>query len=167
MNLTVKDDSTYPSSGESSWDKMWNLNAMWIARGNYDYQNKFTFTEPDGIGILETGTLAFDTTNDEITRSSGNWSTDGVTAGMKINISGSVSNDGTYTISSIQSGTVIRVQENLTTESAVAALANLFTIREFQCKIVSISTNVDFGKNTKFLDLALQISIDNITTPVP
>jgi hypothetical protein len=98
------------------------LNSDWGDDVNINLDDKISQTS-DNLGT--TGNLSFDTTNDEITRASGSWIADGVSIGVKIIITGSVSNNGTFTVTSVESATVIRVAENLTTEGAVAAIARL------------------------------------------
>ena len=60
--------------------------------------------------------------NDSIVRTSGSWITDGFINGATIEVTGSVSNDGTYVINSAPTATTLTVvTASLTTESDVAA----------------------------------------------
>jgi hypothetical protein len=99
------------------------IQSQWGDDVNINLDDKVSKTS-NSLGT--TGNISFSTTNDEITRASGSWITDNVVVGTIVGIKGSVSNDGYYTVTSIQSATVIRVAENLTTESAVAATVTLF-----------------------------------------
>ena len=79
----------------------------------------------EAITISATTTLAFANANpDTITRAGGSWISDGVAAGDIITITGSVSNNGSFTVAS-RTATVITLvaTDTLTVEGAVAATA--------------------------------------------
>jgi hypothetical protein len=69
-------------------------------------------------------TIAFvDSNPDTITDTNSGFVTAGFAAGMTINVSGSTSNDGTYTIDSVAAGTITLVDaEELTAEAAGASI---------------------------------------------
>ena len=99
--------------------------SQWADDVNASLDDKVSKT----VGTLGTYTsLAFTVTTNKITRTAGSWITDNVQVGMLISIVGSADNDGIYTINSIDSGTVIDVDEALVTESAVACIANIYQV---------------------------------------
>lgn len=82
----------------------------------------------DAISLAAPGNLTFaDAGPDTITRTSGSWITDGVTAGSVIVITGSTSNDGSYTVASRTAlvATLIAT-DTLTAEGPVAATATAY-----------------------------------------
>ena len=71
-------------------------------------------------GIIPTLTLT--ASNSLVTRSTGNWTTDGFTSGMKVTFYNSSTNTATYTISSILSSTQFYVEESIVGESVSNAV---------------------------------------------
>ncbi len=79
----------------------------------------------EDVTLAATGNLTFaDANPDTITRASGSWVTDGVVAGDVIIITGSASNDGSYTVASVTAlvATLVATDE-LTAEGPVGATA--------------------------------------------
>jgi len=84
-------------------------------------------SKADDIPVVGLTTLAFaDANPDTITRVGGSWITDGILAGDKITIAGSVSNDDDYVVRSF-TATVITLDalDTLVAEGAVAATATI------------------------------------------
>ena len=83
-----------------------------------DYEveiNALTYTvSPEA---LTTGDLTFAALGGLITRASGSWGTDGVTAGMQV-YAATTLNTGTYTVVSVNSATEIAVEEAVVNETA-------------------------------------------------
>jgi len=79
----------------------------------------------EAISLASTGNLTFANANpDTIQRASGSWTGDGVVAGDVITITGSVSNNGTYTVVTPGTTTMTLVAtDTLTAEGPVAATA--------------------------------------------
>lgn len=106
----------------------------------------------ESITLASTGNLSFANANpDTITRASGSWITDGVASGDIITITGSVSNNGSYTVAS-RSATVITLTatDSLTAEGAVAAIATVF--RPFKRDIGGVTYGYNwrlFGNNAE------------------
>ena len=81
--------------------------------------------------LLTTGNLIFSNTK-TITRASGSWATDGVTAGMQITIASSVSNNAVFTAVSVDgTAKILTVVEAVTTEGSVAATATTVATTAF------------------------------------
>ena len=83
--------------------------------------------------LAATGNLSFTNNGvgveDQITRTSNSWITDGVQEGDLITIVGSVSNDGSYVVRSVAELVLdVDVEHTLTTEGAVAATATVFEL---------------------------------------
>jgi len=83
--------------------------------------------------LASTGNLTFTNNGagveDQITRTSNSWVTDGVVEGDLITISGSTSNDGSYVVRSVTALVVdIDVEHTLTTEGPEAATAQVFEL---------------------------------------
>ncbi len=80
----------------------------------------------DGLSLTASGgrTLQWDTTADTITASTGSFHTDGYAVGDKLIVTGTSSNNGTYTITSL-TATVITVAENLVNEGPLSATATI------------------------------------------
>ncbi len=81
-------------------------------RGNLVEDNR---SEVSGVNIT------FATAGDTITRASGNFVNDGYAVGERVDVSGSASNDGKYTINNV-AATVLTVDENLTNEGPVGGV---------------------------------------------
>jgi len=87
----------------------------------------------DVIGLAATGDLTFANANpDTIQRASGSWSADGLTVGSIITITGSASNDGSYTVASFTTTStsddtaVLVASDTLVAEGPVSATATAF-----------------------------------------
>jgi hypothetical protein len=80
----------------------------------------------DGLSLTASGgrTLTFATAGDTITASSGSFHTDGYAIGDKLIVSGTTSNNGTLTITTL-TATVITVAENLVDEGPLSATATI------------------------------------------
>lgn len=78
------------------------------------------------VDLTGAPTLTFATGPDTITRSTGNFITDGFFAGQKIGIRDTASNDGTYTIAAGGvAATVLTLDETATAEGPIAATATM------------------------------------------
>jgi hypothetical protein len=77
-----------------------------------------------GVTTGAVATISFANTNpDTINRSAGSFVTDGFKSGMTITVSGSVSNNGTYTIATVVAGTLTLIpSDSLATEAAGASV---------------------------------------------
>jgi len=81
----------------------------------------------DDITLSSTGNLTFSAAGRTIVRSSGDWGTDGVTAGSNVKIVGSGTNDGVYTVLSVVTSTLTLVTTDaLDDEGPVACTATAF-----------------------------------------
>lgn len=104
-------------------------NENWVAEGSTTFKilRKGMHLEyrKRTITIGATTTLAFaDAGPDTITRASGDWVADGVLSGDVITITGSVSNNGSFTVAVVATTVLTLVAtDTLTTEGAVAATA--------------------------------------------
>jgi hypothetical protein len=80
----------------------------------------------DGISLTAAGgrTLTWATAGDTITASTGSFHTDGYAVGDKLIVTGTSSNNGTFTITSV-TATVITVSENLVDEGPLSATATI------------------------------------------
>lgn len=89
-----------------------------------------TYT-PAGGSLTQTGDgiadLDFTAADSTVARDSGSWVTDGWAAGMRVNVTGSASNDGVYVLGTVAALTMVLLQENgldlasITDEANVAA----------------------------------------------
>ena len=107
------------------------------AIGNMDYEilepGMFLQYKEEERTLAATGNLTFTNngagTEDQITRTSNSWVTDGVVEGDLVTISGSTSNDGSYVVRSVTALVLdIDVEHSLTTEGPEAATATAFEL---------------------------------------
>lgn len=80
---------------------------------------KGTYVEVTGV-TSSSANHSFTASTNTITRGSGSFTTDGFEAGDTIEVSGTVSNDGFYTLATVGT-TTMTTNESLTTESSVAS----------------------------------------------
>jgi hypothetical protein len=101
----------------------------------------------EAITLASTGNLTFANANpDTIQRASGSWTGDGVAAGDIITITGSASNNGTYTVATPGTTTMTLVAtDSLTAEGPVAATATV--TRPFKRAIGGVT----YGYNWRLL----------------
>lgn len=150
-----------------------------VSSVNFDVVNPGMYlqSKEETITLGTFGTLTFaDANPDTLTRSTGNWTTDGVTAGSVLTIAGTVSNNGSFTVASVDSATQVTVvaTDTLVAESAGSATMtakNYFkrtingVIYAFKWRLTGIgalatncyefiqhqlrqSTDIDFGPNS-------------------
>lgn len=84
----------------------------------------------DAVSLGTTGNLTFNSGTRKITRATGSWVTDGVTVGDIITITGSVSNNKSFTVQSFadtNTSIVVIPTDVVTTESSVAAGSSVYT----------------------------------------
>jgi hypothetical protein len=107
------------------------------ATANIDYEilepGMFLQYKEEERTLAATGDLTFTNNGagveDQITRTSNSWVTDGVQPGDLITISGSVSNDGSYVVRSVAALVLdVDVQHTLTTEGPVGATAQVYEL---------------------------------------
>ena len=115
--------------------------------GNYsDYDGAtWTANSANDVGFFvsiaeaSVGNLTFaDANPDTIARSSGDWTADGVAAGDIITISGSTSNDGSYTIVSATSSTLTLVATDTLTAEGPSGSIGAIVRRPFKRTISSV-----------------------------
>lgn len=116
------------------------------------------------IAWQQTGTLSFDSTNDTITITTfGNsWAGNGFQAGDSIAVVGSTSNDGTYTINSID-GLTISVTGLIADESTACTVYGTTPVTALDFYYNEIGTN--YPQN--FVSLTDNVSIQRFTSEVP
>lgn len=84
----------------------------------------------DTVSLGTTGNLTFNSGTRKITRASGSWVTDGVSVGDIITITGSVSNNKSFTVASFadtNTSIVCVATDTVTTEGSVAATSSVYT----------------------------------------
>ena len=117
--------------------------------------NQFETTEDATIvaTVLSVGTLTFSASGLTVTRSVGNWNTDGVAVGTKVTFSNTALNNSEFEVAEVTSNTVI----TLTAAPVNEAVAGKATIGSVSVGILS----VDAGSYA-----ALATQIDTIKSPV-
>ena len=105
----------------------------------------------DGLSLTASGgrTLTWATAADTITASSGSFHTDGYVIGDKLIVTGTTSNNGTYTITAL-TPTVITVSENLVNEGPLSATATIKVN-----KITSVGSAT--AASSSFIELGFQV----------
>lgn len=107
----------------------------------------FTVPTPPSVGPVTD--IAFNDTNpDTITSTTTNFVTAGFVAGDGITVSGSTSNDGTYTIATVAATTITLIAgDTLTTEAAGASVT-----------ITAFADRIDFGAGVNLVTAGAQVS---------
>ncbi len=127
--------------------------------GSYD---TFYFTNPDprlSIATLTKTTISFANTNpDTILDSSNSFVTTGFLAGNKVIVTGSTSNNGTYTLDIVTAGTITLIDANsLTVEPASASITMTQTGGTYNVRFFNDNFKTEYNAETRKYNFSFQL----------